>query len=238
MFIRNNCSSKRVNYQWFSLEVTHEKHVNAFIQNCFEKYLKICTSYLYKYSLLIRPRILTLSDGSELVMTSIHAYMSHTGLLYSSNNYHLPLTFITHNTSCVVIKYAKWYLVSIACNSRQILTCCHGPVVTGDEWFLTFIRVWWPWWRHQMKTFSALLALCEGFLPVIGEFPSQRTVKRSFDVLFDLHPNNSLTNHRDAGDLRRHRAHYDVIAEYGVVFDYLHLYYATLSRSMGLLPNR
>ena len=39
-----------------------------------------------------------------------------------------------------------------------------------------------PWWRHQMETFSALLALCEG----IGGFPSQRPVTFSFDVFFDL----------------------------------------------------
>ena len=42
------------------------------------------------------------------------------------------------------------------------------------------------WWRHQMKTFSALLALCAGNSPVTGEFPSQRPVTRSFDVSFDM----------------------------------------------------
>ena len=42
------------------------------------------------------------------------------------------------------------------------------------------------WWRHQMETFSALLALCAGNSPVTGEFPSQRPVTRSFDVFFDL----------------------------------------------------
>ena len=36
-----------------------------------------------------------------------------------------------------------------------------------------------------METFSALLALCEGNLPVTGGFPSQRPVTRSFDVFFD-----------------------------------------------------
>ena len=41
-------------------------------------------------------------------------------------------------------------------------------------------------WRHQMETFSALLAICAGNLPVIGEFPAQRPVTRSFDVFFDL----------------------------------------------------
>ena len=42
------------------------------------------------------------------------------------------------------------------------------------------------WWRHQMETFSTLLALCAGNSPVPGEFPAQRPVTRSFDVFFDL----------------------------------------------------
>ena len=41
-------------------------------------------------------------------------------------------------------------------------------------------------WRHQMETFSALLALCAGNSPVTGEFPSQRPVTQRFDVFFDL----------------------------------------------------
>ena len=45
---------------------------------------------------------------------------------------------------------------------------------------------WWPWQRHQMETFSMLLALCGGNSPVTGEFPSQRPVMLSFDVFFDL----------------------------------------------------
>ena len=42
------------------------------------------------------------------------------------------------------------------------------------------------WWRHQMETFSALLVLYVGNSPVTGQFPSQRPVTRSFDVLFHL----------------------------------------------------
>ena len=42
------------------------------------------------------------------------------------------------------------------------------------------------------------------------EFPAQRPVTRSFDVFFDLRPNKRLSNNREAGDLRRHRGHYDV----------------------------
>ena len=68
-----------------------------------------------------------------------------------------------------------------------------------------------PWWRHQMETFSALLAICAGNSPVPGEFPGQRPVTQSFDVFFDLRLNNGWVNNREAGDLRRCRAHYDVI---------------------------
>ena len=50
-----------------------------------------------------------------------------------------------------------------------------------------------PWWRHQMGTFSALLALCVGISPVTSEFPSQRPVTRGFDVFFDLCLNKRLS---------------------------------------------
>ena len=49
------------------------------------------------------------------------------------------------------------------------------------------------WWRHQMETFSASLALCAGNSPVTGEFPSQRPVTRSFDAFFDLRLNKRLS---------------------------------------------
>ena len=47
------------------------------------------------------------------------------------------------------------------------------------------------WWRHQMETFSALLAA--GNSPVPGEFPAQRSVTRSFEVFFDLRLNQRLS---------------------------------------------
>ena len=49
------------------------------------------------------------------------------------------------------------------------------------------------WWRHQMETFSALLAICVGNSRVPGEFPAQRPVTRSFDVFFDLRLNKRLS---------------------------------------------
>ena len=55
--------------------------------------------------------------------------------------------------------------------------------------FTSFIA----WWRHQMETFAALLALGARNSPVTVEFPSQRPVTRSFDVFFDLRLNKRLS---------------------------------------------
>ena len=49
------------------------------------------------------------------------------------------------------------------------------------------------WWRHQMEIFSALLVLCVGNSPAIGEFPAQRPVTRSFGIFFDLRLNKRLS---------------------------------------------
>ena len=73
-------------------------------------------------------------------------------------------------------------------------------------------------WRHQMETFSTLLAICAGNSLVTGEFPIQRPVTRSFDIFFDLRLNKWLVvNNPEAGDLRRHHVNYDVsVIEYMV----------------------
>ena len=58
---------------------------------------------------------------------------------------------------------------------------------------LICVKMCIAWWRHQMETFSALLAICAGNSPVPGEFPTQRPVTRSFDVYFDLRLNKRLS---------------------------------------------
>ena len=59
----------------------------------------------------------------------------------------------------------------------------------------TLYMIGWSktWWRHQMETFSVLLALCAGNSPVTDEFPAQRPVTRRLDVFFDLRLNEQLS---------------------------------------------
>ena len=66
------------------------------------------------------------------------------------------------------------YIHTKTSNECDVLLFCYSdPIIAA-------------WWRHQMKTFSALLAFCAGNSPVPGEFPAQKPVTRSFDVFFDL----------------------------------------------------
>ena len=55
------------------------------------------------------------------------------------------------------------------------------------------------WWRHQMETFSALLAICAGW---------RGALMLSLICVWI----NGWANKREADDLRRYRAHYDVTA--------------------------
>ena len=78
--------------------------------------------------------------------------------------------------------------------------CKMGPMLSKKETRnLRIARLFVSWihrsrrWRHQMETFSALLAICAGNSPVTGEFAAQRPVTRSFDVFFDLRLNKRLS---------------------------------------------
>ena len=67
------------------------------------------------------------------------------------------------------------------------------PNVGYMWWDIGWFELYLPWWRHQMETFAALLAICAGNSPVPGEFPTQRPVTRSFDVFFHLRLNKRLS---------------------------------------------
>ena len=83
-----------------------------------------------------------------------------------------------HNTALITASESSWHWLGVKAYS-----------VHAEQLGKNFN----PWWRHQMETISALLAICAGNSPVPGEFPLQRPVTRSFDVLFDLHQNEWLS---------------------------------------------
>ena len=66
------------------------------------------------------------------------------------------------------------------------------------------------WWRHQMGTFSALLAPWAGNSPVTGEFRHKGQWHGALVFSLVCAWTNGWINNRDAGGLRRQCAHYDV----------------------------
>ena len=79
--------------------------------------------------------------------------------------------------------------------SGFIVRCCVVIIwwIPTPKWVNLFTNILEAWWRHQMETFSALLAICAGISPVPGEFPAQKPVTRRFDVSFDLRLNKRLS---------------------------------------------
>ena len=88
----------------------------------------------------------------------------------------------THQSSALLALYWGIYCWSVDSPHK-------GPVTRKT---ISCHYMQYTWWRHQMETFSALLAICAGNSPASGEFPAQRPVTRSLDVFFDLRLNKRL----------------------------------------------
>ena len=65
------------------------------------------------------------------------------------------------------------------------------------------------WWRHQMETFSALLAICVGNSPVNSRHKGQWRGPLIFTLIYAWI--NAWVNIGKTGDLRRQRAHSDIM---------------------------
>ena len=78
------------------------------------------------------------------------------------------------------------------------------PCQQSPAWRECYVNVW----NHddviKSKRFPRYWPIVRG---IHRWFSAQWPVTRGFDVFFDLRLN---SNNREAGDLRRHRAHYDV----------------------------
>ena len=97
------------------------------------------------------------------------------------------------------------YLNMLGLKSIHTVKCAPGNVITLS---ITIN----PWWRHQMETFSASWPIVLG----IRRWPVNSPHKGQWRgaLMFSLTCAwiNGEVNNREAGDLRRHRAHHNVTA--------------------------
>ena len=93
---------------------------------------------------------------------------------------------------------------NVACKMKAILSRSHcvkqheisyntSTKILKDRWDTELTTATRNMMTSSNGSIFALLALCEGNPPVIGGFPSQKPVTRSFDVFFDLRLNKRLS---------------------------------------------
>ena len=81
------------------------------------------------------------------------------------------------------------------------------------------------WWRHQMETFSALLALWVGNSPVPVNSPHKGQWRGALMFSLICAWIKDWVNNRETDDLRHHRGHYDVnVMSWGLPITITHNY--------------
>ena len=108
-----------------------------------------------------------MNDHSTLIQQNIISKLS------SDRNY----TAYTDTFRMVnPIRHAYVYIV--VCFYVALLSILNGFMLIVYSWFSESFQSHfaYSWWRHQIETFSALLALRAGNSPVTGEFPTQKPV--------------------------------------------------------------
>ena len=125
------------------------------------------------------------------------------------------------------LKYDQWvwpwpwpwiniWILKVICDLGHLVTKVRCKDLPDNDWGDFRCRCAvdsssYTWWHHQMETFSALLALCAGNSPVPVNSPHKGQWRGSlmFSLIYSWIKD--WVNNREAGDLRRHRDHYDVI---------------------------
>ena len=177
--------------------------------------------------------------SQEILKISIPTVMYALCVVYNPSNPHLALgpvcTLVADYACCAPIyMHEHWTVLNTDRNSNivtllfrtctgscyakiwRIKTILHPPFPSSTSQpgcalsYYSDLTMSQSWWRHQMETFFALLALCEGNSPVNGGFSSQSPVTRSFDISFDLCLSKRLSKQLRRRWLESHRADYEV----------------------------
>ena len=96
-----------------------------------------------------------------------------------------------------------WEFISTSCVGTKF-KCTIPNLISARRWPSS-------WWRHQMETFFALLALCAGNSRSTVNSPHKGQWRGALMFSLICASLNDWINTREAGDLRRYRTHYDVI---------------------------
>ena len=146
------------------------------------------------------------------------AISSHTALL----------SFDIFPGKCAVLLNEKFIDLVNWAPEKWVRPCCVPTTRWGGMSSLT------TWWRHQMETFSALLALCAGNSPVPVNSPHKGQWRGALMFSLIYAWINDWVNNRETGDLRRQGGHCDVIVMIQVSRSFSHWFRAKM---IGLITH-
>ena len=114
----------------------------------------------------------------DSVFSSILQFCQHVRVLYSMLVLSIDIFSLCHCRPAFHFDIFRWWgfyqVGCVICPWFQLV----GPWVTWPSF--------WTRWPNPMEAFSALMVLCAGNSPVIGEIPSQRASNADWDVFFFL----------------------------------------------------
>ena len=151
--------------------------------------------------------------------TPCHAYRGKASSSFAHNlffSYPIILKFCTEYGSITVVLCAKlwkdWTTKTDVTDERDYEKVEFKMSFGRMSYIAQAQAGHWTWWRHQMETFSALLAICAVNSPVPGEFPHKGQWRGALMFSLIYARISGWVNTGEAGDFRCHHAHYDVIA--------------------------
>ena len=114
------------------------------------------------------------------------------------------LLFILRNQPSILISVNFLLTREEICGGARNCECCAHITLADSKYSCK------TWRRHQMETFSTLLALCAGNSPVPVNSPHKGQWRGALMFSLICARINDWVNNREADDLRHHRGHYDV----------------------------
>ena len=113
-----------------------------------------------------------------------------------------------HRVSCSDVQRCDLFNKTLTVNALTCITCNFSPKKSKSTGT--------PWWRHQMETFPRCWPFVRGIHRSPVNFPHKGQWHGVLIFSFICAWTNDWANNREAGDFRRHRAHYGVIVMFKI----------------------
>ena len=134
---------------------------------------------------------------------------------------------------------APWTLLSGQFQVVRSVPCVRSLSLVTYMFYTRMALI--SWWRHQMETFSALLAFVRGIHRSPVNSPNKGQLRGALMFSLICAWINGWVNNREAGDLRHHRAHNDAIVMFKMIVLEMQEWLWTLTQKMfelhQVIPN-